>query len=389
MGIVVDCANEFGRDIVRGITHYANLQRRWLLFKDLQGVLNPTTEWPKFDGAIFAGVPYDVFDYGRTHCENVVFCSGAGDPSQSPVVAIDDDAAGVLAAEHLIACRMERFAFYGSWIQGGVAAKRLNSFRRTLEARNYSCIESPFGTPRPKEWTSHSHRPALIQWLRDLPKPVGIMTVDDTAAHDLAEACLEADIGVPDHVAIVGVNNDVLLCESAWPPLSSIDADFSRIGYAAAKILDRVFAGEVLLPQDRHVVLPPLGVVQRQSTNVLAVADRNLADAVRYIREHACDPCTVDDVLRAVPVGRRWLERKFVSQLGRSPHDTIAQVRIEAAKRLLLQEDLSIADIAGRCGYSGDKNFHATFRRLVGTTPAAFRRAVHPGLARRNQNKAY
>ncbi|CAN5368623.1 DNA-binding transcriptional regulator [soil metagenome] len=360
--------------------HYANLQRRWILFKDWQGVLDVNSDWPKLDGIIFAGATTDVFEFGRSQCKNVVFCSGRGDPSRSPVVALDDEAAGDLAATHLIECRLKRFAFHGQQ-QGpwSIASNRVRGFRRVLEANGYSCIESPFEAPGAKERASHAHRPALIQWLRDLPKPIGIMTVDDTAANDLAEACLEADIGVPDHVAIIGVNNDELLCESSWPPLSSVEADFTRIGYAAARILERLIAGDVLTSEERKLLLPPLGVVQRQSTNVLAVADRNLSDAVRYIREHACDPCTIGDILRAVPVGRRWLERNFISQLGHSPHEMIAQARIETAKRLLIQKDLSIANIAGRCGYSGDKNFHATFRRIVGSTPAAIRRLVIAG----------
>src|SRR5256885_11835243 len=131
--------------------------------------------------------------------------------------------------------------------------------------------------PTPEERTSHLHRPMLIDWLRRLPKPVGILALDDTNAHDVAEACLEAGISVPEHVAIVGVNNDDLLCESAWPPLSSINADFSRMGFAAAQLLDRLMAGAKLRPEETKTRLPPLGVVQRQSTSVLAIQDENLA----------------------------------------------------------------------------------------------------------------
>jgi LacI family transcriptional regulator len=229
---------------------------------------------------------------------------------------------------------------------------------------------------------SHAHRPALIRWLRELPKPAGILALDDTNAHDLAEACLEGDIGVPDHVAIVGVNNDDLLCESAWPPLSSVEADYSRIGFLAARTLDRLFAGEELPPHERLMLLPPLGVVKRQSTSTLAIGDANLADAVRFIREHACDPCTVGDVLRAVPVGRRWLERQCVAQLGRTPHDEIARVRIEAAQRLLLRSELNMLQISSRCGFAELKSFYVAFSKVTGTTPAAYRRKALLGTTR-------
>ena len=157
------------------------------------------------------------------------------------------------------------------------------------------------------------------------------MAFDDSAADDLAGTCLEAGIAVPEQVAIVGTNNDELLCETAWPPLSSIVGDFARVGYVAAQLLDRMIRGETLSPEDRLVLLPPLGVMQRQSTDVLAVKDSDVADAIRFIREHACDPCSVKHVLHAVPVARRWLERQFLSQLGRTPHDEITRVRIETA----------------------------------------------------------
>jgi LacI family transcriptional regulator len=363
--------------VVRGVTRYANVQRRWLLSKMRR--LGERIDWPDFDGAICAGVEADLFARVRERCPHVVFCSGGGDPQLSAVVALDDVQAGVQAAEHLLNCRLQHFAFYGSLPSYGATVKRLAGFRETLVAKGRECVECPAPRPSADEWASHAHRPQLIQWLRDLPKPVGIMAFDDTAAQELADACLEANIGVPDRVAIVGVNNDDLLCDSAWPPLSSVEGDYSRVGYAAAQILDRMLAGQVLKPAERLVRLPPLGVVQRQSTNVLAIDDVNLVDAIRFIREHACDPCTVHDVLRAVPVGRRWLERQFVARLGRTPHDEISRVRIDAARRLLLQPGLRMNDVAYKCGFAELKSFYLTFRKVARTSPAVYRRMALVG----------
>lgn len=211
------------------------------------------------------------------------------------------------------------------------------------------------------------------------------MAADDAAAHDLASACLKVGIGVPDHVAIIGVNNDDLLCESAWPSLSSVEADYSRMGYTAAKLLERMLSGEKLKKDERLVMHPPLGVVQRVSTNVLAVGDPNLVNAIRFIREHACDPCSVDDVLREVPVGRRWLERNFTREFGRTLHDEITRVRIDNARRLALQPDLSLYDIAFRCGFAAFTNFNLAFRRITGTTPGAYRRNALRGSRKDSQ----
>jgi LacI family transcriptional regulator len=309
----------------------------------------------------------------------VITCSGGGDPKLSPVVSLDDEAAGALAAQHLIDCRLERFAFYTpASIAAHVARGRLAGFRRIIEARGWECFVSPVPFPSEVDRLTQVHWPKLMEWLRQLPKPIGIFAGEDGLAHDLAGACLAADVGVPDHVAIIGVNNDDLLCEGAWPSLSSVEADFTRVGYHAAMLLDRMLNGQRLNEADRVARLPPLGVVQRVSTSLLAVSEPALADAIRFIREHACDPCSVDDVLREVPVGRRWLERQFVSQLGRTPHDEIIRVRIETAKRLLLQPELSVRLVGERCGFSRVQ-FGRAFRQVTGMTAAAYRRSTLRG----------
>jgi len=373
VGIIADCTNTFGRAIFRGVMRYANLQRRWLLFKDMEHVLSASGKWPKLDGGIFAGVSQQIFEHGLNYCRFAVHCSGGGNPKVCPVVAIDDVLVGNQAAQHLLDCKFEHFAFYGDR-QYRVSDNRIAGFKQALAQRGYRVDVCPLQSPDSRERVSHSHRPALIRWLQQLPKPVGVMAFDDTHAHDLAEACLEAAIPVPEQVAIVGVNNDDLLCESAWPPLSSVEADYTRIGYSAARLMDRMLRGETLSREERNFRLRPLGVIQRQSTSTLAIQDHNLAEAVRFIREHACDPCSVSDVLEVVPVGRRWLERQFVTQLGRTPHDEIARVRIEHAQRMLQRPELGLQEIASRCGFTELKTFYQAFRKIAGTTPAAYRR---------------
>lgn len=375
VGVVVDGISAYGRGILRGVMRHANLERQWLLYKDLRHSLSSMVNWPQCDGMIVGGVSTVVLQHILQRYENCILCSGRGDPAVCPVVSLDDEAAGAMAAAHLIDCRFQNFAFYGQ----SLSPRRLNGFRAKLETQGYSCSVATVELPSEAEWLNHAQWPKLTEWLCELPKPIGIMAADDTMAHDLAGACLEAKIAVPEQVAIIGVNNDDLLCESAWPPLSSVEADYSRVGYHAAKILERLFAGETLKPNERLTRLPPLGVVQRQSTNILAVGNPDLAEAIRFIREHACDPCSVDDVLRHVPVGRRWLERQFLTQLSRTPHDEIVRVRIDKARALLLRPELGLLDIAQRCGYSAIANFHVAFKNLTQTTPAAYRRAALRG----------
>jgi LacI family transcriptional regulator len=364
---------------------YANLQRRWILHKDLRPTADSILDLPSCEGVIIGGAEPRFFEFIRQRCANVIFCSGSADPAITPVVCMDDQKAGMFAADHLINCRLEHFAFYGASGTSDVARKRQEGFAASLRERGYSCSISPVDWPSSRDWLTHSQWPKLTKWLQELPKPIGIMAADDAAAHDLASACLKVGIGVPDHVAIIGVNNDDLLCESAWPSLSSVEADYSRMGYTAAKLLERMLSGEKLKKDERLVMHPPLGVVQRVSTNVLAVGDPNLVNAIRFIREHACDPCSVDDVLREVPVGRRWLERNFTREFGRTLHDEITRVRIDNARRLALQPDLSLYDIAFRCGFAAFTNFNLAFRRITGTTPGAYRRNALRGSRKDSQ----
>ena len=382
VGVIVDAASSYGRQVLRGVLNFANLQRRWRLHEELRPRREALDHWPDCDGAIFGGGGTHVFEHVRQGSTHTISCSGATDPLVSPVVSLDDLGAGEMAAQHLIDCRLEHFAFYGTVDAGPphIGQRRLAGFRRGLERSGYACLESPVPYPWDIDRLTHVHWPALIQWLRQLPKPIGIMAAEDGVAHDLAAACQEAGIAVPDQVAIIGVNNDDLLCEGAWPPISSIETDYARMGYQAAVLLDRLLSGEELPPDDRVFRLPPLGVMQRVSTSVLAVKDPSLAEAVRYIREHACDPCSVDDVLREVAVGRRWLERQFAAQLGRTPHEEIVRVRIDNSKRLLLRPEFGVMQVAERCGLS-KVQFMRAFRQLTGTTPAAYRRQVLRGNA--------
>jgi LacI family transcriptional regulator len=354
---------------------YANAQRRWLIHDQLRHTVEEPALWPKCDGAIVAGVSREFFEHVRRFSRYVVHCSGSGDPKVTPVVCLDDFAAGEMAAEHLVECRLERFAFYGDSIRI-ISLARQRGFAEALSRHGHSCLTTPVAVPTGDEFNSRPHWPELIKWLRTVPKPIGIMAADDGSAHDLAAACFKANVAVPEHVAIIGVNNDDLACESAWPPLSSVDGDYTSVGYRAAEILDWLLSGKKLRPEQRLVRLAPLRVVQRQSTDILAVDDPDVADALRYIRAHACDPCSVIGVLRNVPVSRRWLERQFVRKIGRTPHDEIMRVQIETGKRMLLQPGLTISTVAERCGFSSCSNFGRAFLHVTGVTPGRFRRSV-------------
>lgn len=373
VAIAVDGATHFGRAIARGALQYANLRRAWLTYADLRQDDPELKRWPKCDGAIVAGIGEALIKRVLRRVPHVVNCGTGTDPKIMPVVCGDAAACGKMAAEHLLDCRLRHFGYCG-WADNPLSELRLGGFREALREHGCDCSVVNVHSNAFRDTIGFSHRSEIIAWLNGLPKPVGILACDDWVAYDLAATCQAASLVVPDQVAIIGVNNDDLLCQSAWPPLSSVEVDYRQVGYLGSRQLERLLSGERLPAEERLLRIPPMGVVCRQSTDMLAVDDASIAQAVRFIREHACDPCGVDDVLAQVPVGRRWLERKFKEVLDRTPHDELMRVRLEAAQKLLLHTEEKIELIAERCGFSSAGNLGRAFYRVLGITPAAFRR---------------
>lgn len=372
VGVAVEAMNNYGRLILRGIHRYANARREWLLHEELRPVIADFARWPKCDGVIFAGLTAPMVKKLAKRSRHIVSCSSTADPESMPIVSADNFAIGRLAAEHLLDRRLKHFAYYGSLDNTG--RQRLDGFTSAIEKRQFSCVAWP-GIIDAEDMSSHRHWPDVLSWLDKLPKPVGILARDDHTASDLAAACLSAEVIVPDQVAIIAVNNDDIICEAAWPPLSSVEVDFSRVGYLAARQLDALMHGGTIPENERHLLVPPLAVCPRLSTDVQSVDDSSLATAIAFIREHASSACDVSDVLKVVPVSRSWLERQFREKLGRTPHDEIVRVRMEHARRLLIETSEPIRRIAERCGFSAVQNFNRAFAQSEGMSPAVYRKA--------------
>jgi LacI family transcriptional regulator len=185
------------------------------------------------------------------------------------------------------------------------------------------------------------------------------------------DACRELDIAVPEEIAILGRGNDPVICETVHPTLSSLDLNTRRIGYEAAALLDRIMAGKS--PKD-FIYVQPSHVAVRQSTDLVAIEDADVAQAVRIIREQACKGLDVPRLVERVGLSRRALERRFHRHLRRSPQAEIIRVRIERAKMLLAQSDKTSASIARACGFASMTYFTTSFRRIVGMKPQAYRK---------------
>ena len=216
------------------------------------------------------------------------------------------------------------------------------------------------------------------RWIESLAKPVGMIGWATSICRHLAMACETSGIKVPEEVAIISLETEDLLGRVVHPPLSGVDIPVEKIGYEAARQLDRLLHGKAATPNE--IRLPPLGVTTRQSTDLVACDDPHIQQALRFIRDHAHDGIDVRAVLKAVPMARRTLERRFQELLGRSPADEIRRVKIEKVRGLLHSTSIPIPDIAAACGFNYVEHMIPIFKKHHGFTPSAYRRQrLKPG----------
>jgi len=281
---------------------------------------------------------------------------------------LDSDAVGELAAEHLSGLGLTQFGYCG--VRGRAAsAQRETALAAALARRGHRLRAFSQGVAE-----GESRMEPLVRWLRTLPKPVGILAVDDKLGERVLTACRWAGLEVPGQIAVLGIGDDELMCEVSWPSLSSIQCPTSRLGYEAAEMLDRVMHGQRLVERIREVA--PTGVAVRGSTDTLAVADPLVQSAVRFLREHAGEAIGVKHVAQAVRVSRRTLDRRFDDALGRTVHDELAAVRMQKARNLLTDTSETIASIASVCGYETAASFSRAFRQHAGCWPTEYRNQV-------------
>jgi LacI family transcriptional regulator len=249
--------------------------------------------------------------------------------------------------------------------------ERGQSFQQSVAASGF--VTHFYQQPKePEKRTWENELTIMADWLAKLPKPVGLMTCNDDRAQQIIEACKIANLHVPEQIAVVGVDNDELVCELSEPPLSSVVLNAERAGYEAAELLDQLMAGEKMVGQT--IWARPSRVVTRKSTDILAIEDKDVADAIRFIRENAKKAIQVDDVVRATAISRRVLEKRFRKEVGRSIFGEIKRNRTDLIARMLLETDWSVSQIALKSGFSNIDHFSRYFRQEMGIRPLAFRK---------------
>jgi LacI family transcriptional regulator len=374
VALLIETSNRYGRDLLYGVRDWMREEGKWAVrfTEQARGAAVPSwlADW-QGDGIIArVDSPKIAAALKRTRLP-VVDVSAERDASEFPRVSIDNVAVARLAVEHLGRKGFANFAYCGDerflW-----SRQRGAEFVRGLKAMGQGCaLFEPAAKARRAPGSDAENR-AIADWLAQLPKPVGVFACYDGRAQQVLEACQLLGVSVPDEVAVLGVDNDEVLCELCSPPLSSVQPNARRTGYEAAAMLAQMMKARKSVRAETRFV-EPVRVVERQSTDVVSVADVKVAAALRYIRQHACEGANVADVLRAVPMSRTLLERKFQAVLGHSPHRQIVHTKIERAKHLLVESEVSIAVVAELAGFDSASYLSVAFRRETGGSPYAFR----------------
>ena len=288
-----------------------------------------------------------------------------------PSVVHDAQASGRLAAQHLLARGFRRFGYLGAKRDRG-AQLQLQGFREELAEAGHACsdcwVSGQFAA------TSESWRrfqTTLHDWMEHWTPPMAVLTTFDLLARYVAEACHQRGLKVPHDVALVGSYNETVICSTPEPSLSSIEFRFDRIGYEAAKLLDRLMDGGS--PPARPIRMPPVELVARQSSDAFAVASPIVARALRFIAEHAHEDISVDTVAAHVMTTRRSLARYFQSSLRRTIAQTICTMRLDRAKREMSDDALPLKTVAARCGFRDVIQLCRVFQRVEGMTPSQYR----------------
>ena len=372
VAVLVDTSRSYGRDIVRGIRRYVAEHGPWSLYLEPRDLHSRFPDWLKDwpgDGILSRTVDAAMLRQLKATKLPVIELRTTVLPHSFPFVGMDNRIVGTRVAEHLRNRGFHRFACYLDTAEA-FFVERCEFFVQTLRAHGFDC--AVFKSSRRLRWDQHQR--ALSEWLISLEKPVGVFAVNDQLGFWLLDAARRAGIAVPEEVAVVGAENDNMLCDTASPPLSSVRLRGQAVGYEAARILDEWMSRERLpKPGEKHL-LAPGDIVVRQSSDIVAVEDPRIAEALRFIRQHATEQIDVTRVARETALSRSVLERRMKALIGRSPGEEINRIRFAAVEKLLTQTDLTLDAIAARCGFTHPQYMAEAFRKRASMTPGEFRR---------------
>ena len=378
--LLVEHSRAFGRGILYGIAKYSNLHGPWAFYRHPPYYMEPwgprkTLSWLKnivrkfdADGVIMRTV-------GNTEAvleldlPVIVLDINELIPAYANIIGSNIEI-GKIGAEYLLNRGFRHFAYCGFdnmlW-----SRQRGEGFCDRVKEAGFET--SLYVQPKSKSNRSwEKEQSFVVEWLRLLPKPVALMVCNDDRGQYVTEACKIADLHVPEELAIIGADNDELICDLTDPPLSSVSLNAEMAGYEAAELMEKLMAGEKMA--GKLITVKPTHVVTRKSTDILAIEDHEVAEAVRFIRRNAKRTLQVNEVAEAAALSRRVLEKRFRAILNRSVYEEIRRIRINLLTELLIQTDMSISEIAAEMGFPGPEHIARYFRKVKGVSLIDYRK---------------
>ncbi len=374
VALLIETSRTYGRDLLRGVKRYTEEHGGWSLFVEVRDLESKPPPWLSRwdgDGILVRSGSNAISNAVRRLGVPTVELRSNRTGDNVPFVGVDNEEVGRLVAEHFLERGFQHFGVYELDSEQFFVDRR-DSFVRHLHAAGYNCsaFQQAGHTEKPSQWEQQQKR--LIEWLQSLPRPVAVMACTDQLGCWLLDACRRAEIPVPEQIAVVGVENDETLAAMSSPPLSSLSLAGEKIGYEAARILDGMM--NAVLPPEEPVLIAPVGIEARLSSDIFAIEDPLLSRCLRLIREQACRGLKVADILEAIPISRSSLERGIRKLLGRSPNAEMNRVRLQKVCELLSQTELTLEQIAARTGFTTSQYLSELFRKSINKTPGEYRK---------------
>jgi LacI family transcriptional regulator, galactose operon repressor len=374
--LLIETSREYGRGLMVGISKYAKIHGPWSLFRYYPFDLIVShrakiLSWIKkvhADGIILRAQfkIQEILDLGIP----TITMSLKEDCPGTVSITTDEINVGETTAQYLLDLGFRNFAYFG-YDEMLWSRRRCDNFCRKIRNSGYDV--HVYRSPRKKQDRIWAQEEALVmEWISSLPKPVGLMACNDDRGIEILQACQLAGLSVPEEIAVIGVDNDELICELSDPTLTSVALNVEKAGYEAAEFMDCMLQGK---PVDQQLIqVQATHIVPRESTDILNIQDDDVAEALSYIRLHAKNNIQVDDVVQFVRISRRGLYKKFQQTLGRSVFDEITRIRNEQITKMLLETNMNVSQIAQAMNFSGPEKLDRYFQRLNGMTPIAYRK---------------
>ena len=374
--LLLETSRTFGRELIMGIVRYSKLNRSWSFYKepnDLKSSIPNLKNW-KPDGIIMRDTVI-TNDLLKLKIPTIFAPHFICYPKNIPIIITDSFSIAKMASSHFIEKGFKNLAYCG--YQGIVWSEErkyyFNQFNSEcgLRTHNYE----PSKKIKLDDWDKEQQ--LVSRWIKSLPKPVGIFACNDDRGQHILELCKLLRLKVPEEVAVLGVDNDPMVCEFGDPPLSSIALNTESAGFEVAKLLDKMMKSRKKISNEQ-IIVTSSNVVQRQSTDILAMVDEDVKLAIKYIKDNSNNIIFIKDVVDAVGIGRKALQKKFKDAIHRSIYSEIQQIRSESISKMLIETNLSISQIASLFNFTDVEHISRFFKKEKGIGMREFRKIHKP-----------